>query len=76
MTGFNLPDGINENMIPGNRDIDIFVDRFIDRYCSEHCLGRNYLKCDGDAISCPEKVIAKAEKAYLNRYDEPTERED
>jgi hypothetical protein len=73
MTGFNLPPGCNTSDIPGNRPIDVFVDKFVEKYCSEQCLGKNYMKCDGDPFTCPEKVLEKAEKAYIDRYDEPSE---
>lgn len=58
MTGWNLPPGVNESDIPGNRPLD----EAIDKLCSECDLEPCPVdEADGDLEKCPYKVVEKAE---------------
>jgi len=57
MTGWNLPPGVSESDIPGNRPID----EVIGRLCSECDLETCPVDADGDMDKCPYKVVDRAE---------------
>ena len=44
MTGWNMPPGVSTNDIPGNRRIDVIIERLTDEFCA-NCLKE---KCDND----------------------------
>ena len=66
MTGWNLPPGCEVSHIPGNRPIDILMDREADKYC-ERCEDAG--GCTLDVYDCPHtKDFDKYIEDLLNLY--------
>ena len=66
MTGWNLPPGVDECDIPGNRRIDILWEREAERFC-ENC---DYIiYCTKNIIYCKHaREFVKHFESILNLY--------
>jgi len=66
MTGYNLPPGVNECDIPGNRHIDVLWEKEAEKFC-ENC--EDVGGCDKDIGLCQHaRKFEKHFESILNLY--------
>jgi len=68
MTGWNLPPGVNECDLPGNRPIDILWEKEAEKFC-ENCERYGHYGCDHDITYCVRShAFEKHFESILNLY--------
>jgi hypothetical protein len=57
MSGYNLPDGVSVFDIPGNRPIDVFVDRYVEDHWNLDRFNQWLSKETGTSVEVSEEVM-------------------